>query len=66
MGADTRHRWRETLDAFAAAYLGPDRARELHEEIARTADALERLSAESLDVREDRPDLAGVPGEERA
>ncbi len=58
--------WRQVLETFAAALYGPERARELETEIARMAEALERLSEEGLDLWEAAPDLRGVPGEESA
>ena len=56
--------WRQALETFAAALYGPERARELEVEIARMAEALERLSEEALDLWEAARDLRGVPGEE--
>lgn len=58
--------WRQALETFAAALYGPERARELEVEIARMAEALERLSEEALDLWEAAPDLRGLPGEESA
>ncbi len=57
--------WREALDALAISLHGLERARELDTEIARMAEALERLSEERLDLWEATPDLRGVPGEGR-
>jgi hypothetical protein len=53
------------LRATAVALSGPERAAALEEEIARMAEALDRLASEELDLREPVPDLGGVPGEER-
>uniref|UniRef100_A0A831T9E4 Uncharacterized protein n=1 Tax=Thermorudis peleae TaxID=1382356 RepID=A0A831T9E4_9BACT len=58
--------WGQMLETFAAALYGPERARELETEIARMAEALERLSEEGLDLWDAAPDLRGVPGEESA